>query len=700
MNKAKKKVDKQIVLGLLALALIPLIVFSIFFPFYHFKKLNPSSALAKLVQNKVVSAQYLPEVNALSKVLNSQSFSPMNIAPLSEVQQEVASLGSYSNINVDRLDKNGFIGILDVLAQIDGEGAGRHSGFDVYEIKEEFEFVLSVAPYFNQWFRLPIMRAGTGHLAMRQNEMYAYFLDSNTDASNITITSVSTASEAHYADFKNRKIVGGNPPIATPALYQVNQMKYYYDQLGREVVECHSYTVAVTNVNHVLALTSRGFNADKSQYKPVNYQYLKNVKDTSLTKYNITVADTIHSSVAPAWFGKNDTAVYDFRGTNPYGTTAEFLELSYDSGNINLLRVNQTFPTDIYNRPLVTDISFYNLTNELTQFLYSTHDYCRSDFLNSVTLHPFVTWGDLDIREHYMKNIKRFGTNPRAVDKAVKSGNSPARAFMSAEVDNNERALMLAFGTTLEMLANNLSAPAESVTAFKNVFYNNEARFNSDFLAEKAVDGLLFSVAKNAIDNFEVKNNWAEIYKETYTAPSTGTIQGAHYGKNPPVGDILGGLGFSANGFGESRGNFSVGIAVDIEDKDYHDAHLGIALKSEDGDYHIFISAKESFIEHNPQPTLLGTVHFYHNRFGTGVTQPIIKPYGVAIDKAGTYTAVIVLLRWIGEEEVIVFDTLEPAYLTNYTFMTLPSTQNENGTTSTYFVYGRGRKLTVVVEVE
>jgi hypothetical protein len=124
-------------------ALIILIIALLSFLTFN-RRLKKDEARSILVAERVDNAQYRPDPDNLVKAVNM-----INAAPMNAESQSAANSG-YHEVSVSKIDKTGFIGILNVLTSVKGRGAGKYLGYDIFEIKNEIAFVVKNAPYFNQ----------------------------------------------------------------------------------------------------------------------------------------------------------------------------------------------------------------------------------------------------------------------------------------------------------------------------------------------------------------------------------------------------------------------------------------------------------------------------------------------------------------------------------------------------------------------
>ena len=254
-----------------------------------------------IASKKVDGAQYTPDMDKYLEV-QSTAVTAMSIS----TEQEFADL-------------------IDKYATIENySGAGKYLGYDIYEIKEEIQFVVDNVPAFNQWFRMPTMREKEGYLSIPYYEWWAYYLEMNDNI--LSITRVCWSTRSSYLDPNdNYTVIEEHDDGSSFIQYEVMKTNYYINEDNDEVVECYLYSVGVDHVKN-------GVNTNTNDYYPFEYQYLKNVKDKSLIKYHITVSD------------REYRGAMDIRGLNPYGVKREFLIVNYDGyTNIDVTEINQKF---------------------------------------------------------------------------------------------------------------------------------------------------------------------------------------------------------------------------------------------------------------------------------------------------------------------------------------------------------------------
>lgn len=503
---------------------------------------------------KVENAQYMPDIDSFIATQKGLLFP-------ADAQSE------YQN----KLDE--FNALVDNYAQVENyAGAGKYLGYDIYEIKNEIQYVVDHVPAFNQWFRLPTMREEEGYAKTPYYEYWAYYLEMNDDV--LSITRVCLATRSEYLDFDKRKTVeyydkNGNESFIQ---YEIMKTNYYVDADNKEVVECYFYSVGVDHAK-------RGFygNANKKDYYPFEYQYLKNVKDTSLIKYHITTANRYSSEES------FDEGGMDIRGLTPYGIRREFIIADYDGyRDINVTEIDQKFAT--LDHPEYDGAVSFNLNDE---------------------------------------NIK--------------------------------------------LLVESVGLP------------------NDKYESSNTAKNLMDQIAKQIIDNFELKNNWADIYRDSSNAIEIELIKGPHYGQKLLFSNLKS-LGEVDNGFGCSAHIETYDFKQFDQNKEYS---LSTALR-EKTTGKIYVVAT-NYVRGEPTKytngKLTGEYIIYSD---TGFSN-------LDIDSDGEYVVTLVVTEKVNGKDVIIFDTKEDCYVRRYKGLEISDSVDSKGVTHHYKCSGRGGKLTITV---
>jgi hypothetical protein len=496
------------------------------------------------------------------------------------------------------------------------------------------------------------MREEQGYIAIPYYENWAFFIESDPDARDVTITRVTCPFRFAYYDF-DKKISND-----LHYQYQVMQTKYNIDEQNREVVECFLYDVAEVNGESIT----------------LGFQYLKNVKDTSLTHYSVIVSERYKDSEV------GDIGGSDIRGMYPYGTTRDFIELNYSNANdIQLLKISQILPTDVYKNPPTTDIAFYNLTEEGVQFLVHTYDYASvTEKAELFSLHKYQSqFDEFDATYHFISSGS-LGVYSRM--KSFRNySEMPTRALTSAQTLGDENGLLRALQQTVVKMAKNLDVDRESSLSFTNAFEERTTIFDANYSAEKALDDFLLIITMNIVNNSHLKSEWDNMFKSSEKAARTPVIYGPFKGTIAPLSDFDSNMDFGYRDINEI--NTYPSAHTRIIDQQYADCQIRLALRSEDDEYTIlFLESKTTFD---------GYYTYYRCSEGELI---------VSLNKEGVYTAVFVLTRIIDGIETVVLDTLNTPYVTRCIGVSLPDTVTKNGETMSYEVDASGRMLVVAAK--
>ncbi|MBQ8845194.1 MAG: hypothetical protein IJ008_04205 [Clostridia bacterium] len=202
-----------------------------------------------------------------------------------------------------------------------------------------------------------------------------------------------------------------------------------------------------------------------------------------------------------------------------------------------------------------------------------------------------------------------------------------------------------------------------------------------EYTSSNSAYQLMDKIAKQIIDNFEIKNNWAKIYKDSTEAIEIELIKGPFYGQKLPFSYLRSRIGF----YGKTKINYDCDVSITNPNllKRGAEYSLSLALKSEEDLY--IIATDYHTLELN---TEMSYIQSYIN-WG--------ELTGINIDKDGEYTLVIVFTQKINGKDVVILDTNEPAYITTFMGFDIPDTIDSNNVTHSYSTKGVGGKLVVTV---
>lgn len=351
INKYKQKINKYLIGGLILAILLGSMLFNV--SCSRAKGLTFDYINGAVAQNRVETAQYLPDITNLIEKNSAQSVSN-KVYPLGS-GSENENISSSSEKIISNVE---FMDLVNEYATVQNyAGAGKYLGYDIYEIKDEIAFVVRTVPAFNQWFRMPMMREEQGFISIPYYENWAYYLEMNEKASKLSITRVCWNTRSSYYDFEKHITVEDYSDGTSFIQYEVMKINYYYNEDGDEVVDCSVYSVGVDHFDST-------YNDSSSDYYPFEYLYMQNVKDKSLIKYHITAAERTMLGM-------------DIRGLYPYGYRREFTLVNYagyGSSDIEMLQVDQ-----YDNQPIDFDLNSNNIKRLIENIGLSQDKYDSSD---------------------------------------------------------------------------------------------------------------------------------------------------------------------------------------------------------------------------------------------------------------------------------------------------------------------------------
>ena len=333
----EKRINKKAV-AFIALAVIVLVIAIVIISVALSKelhKLNYDYRLGGVAVEKVENAQYTPDVDKYYEVNPPQLNSLMSASVQSSSDEFTDLIAEYATV-------------------YNYAGAGKYLGYDIYEIKDEIKFVVEHVPAFNQWFRMPMMREEQGFISIPYYENWAYYLEYNEETKVLSITRVCWSTRSSYLDFENKKSVEDHKDGSSFIQYEIMKINYLETE-DDEIVECFIYSVGIDRVK-----SNNGYyNKNTQDYYPFEFQYLRNVKDKSMVKYHITVANRYRDD------DSFDEGGMDIRGLNPYGVRREFTIVNYDGyTDIDVTKIDQKFATlnhPEYNGKVDFDVKSNNI---------------------------------------------------------------------------------------------------------------------------------------------------------------------------------------------------------------------------------------------------------------------------------------------------------------------------------------------------
>ena len=205
---------------------------------------------------------------------------------------------------------------------------------------------------------------------------------------------------------------------------------------------------------------------------------------------------------------------------------------------------------------------------------------------------------------------------------------------------------------------------------------------------------LLDKVAEQIIDNFEIKNKWAQIYKDSTNAIEIESIPGPFVDKEILISDVA--VYVSCRGHDKKELEFDA--SADIYDMSKFDVNkeysLSCALKNRDTGEIIILATEYNTLEEVYYAGSTTETYFRVKSTSLDLNSSVIN-----ITKDGIYDITTVLTEKLDDKDVILFDTLEIAYLRQYYGLEIPSYE-QDGKLYNYSVKGVGGKLVITVSSE
>lgn len=583
-KKSKKKIIVFTILGFI-LVLILSFTFRITYgiglfdgkPTYDYEK-------AQFAKRKVLTAQYLPDAEKLASQETNAAAAYMmktNAANSSEESEQE------EKTDVARIGLEEFRKYIDSWGKLEGTGGGKYLGYNIYEIKDELYSILDIAPSFGKWFRMPaVNKYPDGEEPYYADWAYNIQYDEGKDS--LSMTRVCWAARFDYFDFKKKKIVEYYNKSGTESIIQFEVMRtnYYYDEEGRETVECFVYTVACDHVKMFSPGSGKtmSYQSDEKYYYPVCVQYLKNVKDTSLTRYIIRYCER-HSvdflKKEDNWvFGEHEnyTAPYDITHRDSIGTCRSYLQLDYGGEeNVRMLKVDQMTPTYFVGYD-ATNILYYAATEDGVGYATKYYDRCIEPTMPMAS--TFDTLDEEGKINDYFGHMSFPGEEYR---RGIVSGETITRSNNKNYGESAGIGFLL--NRSLALLGERTDVSEEIYGAFIEAA-DEKLLSEEDLAYEKTLDAYLDMVAKNIADNFCLRQEWAKIYKESDQAVilKKGGTDGSATTEKIKVEDAAVDVSVSDNTVHYTASGKVKSSILLQNGKNYS---LGLVLKSENGDWYL-----------------------------------------------------------------------------------------------------------------
>lgn len=489
-SRPKSKNKKKKIVAMFSCCIVVVLSLSILIPYLVNYRHLANYAYAAIARNRVINAQYLPNIDMIA---TDSSDNSLRLSNSNNVQTDYSLKRNNSEITLDN-----FNDIIDTMGVLD---SAYNREFSVKDIKNEVYDVLTKVNVFNRWVYI-------------KDEGYGvYYLDYSRDR--ISIVRISGFQPWVY-DSKNDKIVWNedfegeydewNYPISLNQTYKID---YYYED-GIEVVECEIIDI----LDYY------------EESRVIQYQYLKNVKDTSFTKYVVT-------PIEPIRVGRYDsTWGYDIDSDNPLGTYRQFIQMDYtDSNNIKMMFVNQHLASAYNGKSDETSISFYNRINDEIM-IYNTSfnkDKDKADINNDFNLinndyegflNDFLIYGmkrnltlisdpEMDYKNRNTKGINNLSRELRYVGSndyfridGNSSNNNDNKAFF------NLQQIPLYFNKSIEALALNTRMDADRIgdNVSKSPSFLDLQDETGSYQFENYVDNFLNDITLNITETSNLKH--------------------------------------------------------------------------------------------------------------------------------------------------------------------------------------------------
>lgn len=587
MTTKKKSKKKIIVFTILGLVLILILAFvcRMMYGFGLFdRKLTYDYEKAQFAKRKVSTAQYLPDPEKLaSQEKNAAAAHTMktNAASLSEDGEKE------EKTNVARIGLEQFRKYIDSWGKLEGTGAGKYLGYNIYEIKDELYSILDSAPSFGKWFRMPdVNKYPDGKAPYYAG--WAYNIQYDEEKDSLSMTRVCVGTRFDYFDFEKKKIVEYYNKSGTESITQFEVMRtnYYYDEEDRETVECFVYTVACDHVKQFSPGSGKTmqYQSKEKYYYPVCVQYLKNVKDTSLTRYIIEYCEgnsIDRLKKEDNWvFGEHEhySSSYDITHRDSIGTCRDYLQLDYGGEeNVRMLKVDQVDPTYFVGYD-ATNILYYAATEDGVGYATKCYDRCVEPTMP--TLENFETIDEAGIIGDVFGYMSLPGEKYRS---GIVSGETITR---SKDRNYGETAgIGFLLNRSLALLGERTGVSEKICGAFVETA-DEKLLSEGDLAYEKTLDAYLDTIAKNIADNFCLRREWAKIYKDSDQATwlKKEGSDGSATTEKIKVEEAVVNVSISNNTtYYTASGKVKSSILLQ-DGKNYS---LGLVLKSERGDWYL-----------------------------------------------------------------------------------------------------------------
>lgn len=322
--------------------------------------LTPNWEKSKIARERAINAQYMPNASKLVEAdIQANGISNQNVM-MSTSMSQIDTSAISSNITLEQYNEF-----------INEEGSLWHPynvDYNIYDVKDMVIYLTEFVGIFDQWFRYRgTNREGTAEDFANIPSSLAdgeFYMTINEQTGRISIIQ-RTGFQPYVWDEEQGKCVwnedfnptpdkpsglsarySGNYPIMSDNILVIN---YFNDENGDEVVEAQ----IIEFCNYFNEVFVSG------------YQYMKNIKDKSFTRYVVTAP----TMMVPDGSGGHYNG-WGIDTNRPYGVNRAFLHIDYtDAENISILQLDQELSSkfnDIANNGRINLRSI--VAGELTQF--------------------------------------------------------------------------------------------------------------------------------------------------------------------------------------------------------------------------------------------------------------------------------------------------------------------------------------------
>lgn len=484
---------------------------------------RPNSQTRQQLRDTAQNAQYLPNADMLvpsNIIVFTPKLSSQEAVPIDEED--------YFDLFISMIDFDftleGYNKLIEEIGWLDSP---YDRNFTIIDIRDEVCLILDEIDVYNRWVQVnsePLRGQGT------------YYINYDDKADRFSIMRVSSFQPYVYLhDQKTVKWNGDyegqgyalNQPFQS---YEIYKIDYYSDADGREVVEC-TITSMLSYFGEII---------------PIGYQYVKNVKDHSFTKYNVLKE--------PIRFQRSDSTGIDAAidvDTREF-TYTEFFQLDYDDkDNIQMLFSNQRKTSSYNGEKAYTTIRYYDKHGGATSFYNTTYCYGgQENGLREEMLFNHLSRINYDIMEYYLSawgsnwnSVRSYGSdysptnlpdknsdyaaystsNITAIEKELGQKKTGEKSFYvlpsGSVVEKNKNevgSILVGMVGTIQSLSSALNAEDVLDASLAGKIDCDNWRGNNSF--EDGVNTAITAFASHVAQNDYIKNNFTEI-QQGYIQP-------------------------------------------------------------------------------------------------------------------------------------------------------------------------------------